>query len=324
MDIYRLNDLEKELLMKLQYEFPITPTPIRDVAEALDIDFSEALSVLRRLKDHGVLKRIGFYFNYRAQGYVASLIAFSCRDYGPLAEALKGDPHVTHNFLRDHPVYNVWAVIKRESREELLKYVSRLAEDYNIDRWVSLWSKRTFKLSVKFDLYNGISRSGRYSRVVENPPKPEELGIDPYIPRYVRALKFDEYPYKNLSEATGLGEDEIISLIKEMLGVGILGDPGAALEGRRVGFVENAMVVLEPYDDGYSLCECISELPYSTHVVLRDPYPPDAWRHICYFMVHAVDRSKINGVIDEVRVRCSSKDIMPIYSLMDLKPHVIR
>ncbi len=322
---YVLNDLERDLLMELQYNFPLTPTPYTDVADKLGIDVNSTLKVLRNLKEVGILKRVGFYFNYRSQGHVASLVAFSAGDsYEKIADILRRDPLVTHNFLRDHEEYNVWAVIKRGSREELKTYVESIARECGISEWVFLWSRKTFKLSVKFDLYRGISRSGRYSKVVENPPKPEDLGIDISIPRLARTLKLVERPYQYIGERVGLKEDEVLNIVKELLERGVLGDPGAAVEGKKVGFKENAMVVMEPYDDGYSLCQCATELPFTTHVVLRDPEPPEAWRHICYFMVHAVDREKIWEAVEEARERCNPKDLKAIFSIKDLKPQVIR
>ena len=319
-----LNEFEVELLMKLQYEFPLTPTPFLDVAEALDAKFDDVILTLRNLVKRGILKRIGFYYNYRSQGHVAALVAFSCGDrYEGVANILSGDPLVTHNFLRDHPTYNVWAVIKRGSREELLEYIARVAREGGASSWIALFSRRTFKLSVKFDLFEGISRSGPYSKVVEDPPRPEDIGINPLLPKLVRALNLVERPYSLIASRLGLSEDEVISMVKEMLDKGILGDPGAAIEGRNVGFTENAMIVMEG-DDEWSLCECAAEIPYSTHVVLREPYPPGSWTHNCYFMVHATSRDRIAKVLDVVKERCKPRSIVPIYSIADLKPGVVR
>lgn len=321
----QLTSLEVEALMKLQYEFPLTPTPFLDVAYSLDLKFDNLAFILRGLVKRGILKRVGFYYNYKAQGHTAALIAFSCGgSYEGIAEVLRGDPLVTHNFLRDHPEYDVWAVIKRSTKEELLAYIDDIALRNNVKKWIALFSKKTYKLSVKFDLREGFSRSGPYSKVIENPPRPEDIGVDPMIPRLVRVLNIDERPYKIIADRLRLNEEELVSLVREMLDKGILGDPGATIEGDRVGFTENAMVVMEPIDDEYKLCECAAELPYSTHVVLREPYPPGSWTHTCYFMIHAVSREKIYSIIEEARKLCKPKSLIPIFSIMDLKPGVVR
>lgn len=322
--IETLDDIIIELLMKLQYDFPLTPTPFRDVAESIDMKIDEVLGILKQLTNTGILKRIGFYYNYRSQGHVAALAAFSCKNsYEYIANLLREDPLVSHSFLRDHPIYSVWAVIKRVSKDELLKYIDYIGKIGGADKWIVLFSKRVFKLSVKFDLREGISKSGPYSMIIENPPSPEELGINPMIPKSVRSLEFVERPYLMIAFKTGLSEDEVVDLIKEMLKKGILLDPGATLNERNIGFTENAMITME--DENVSeICECVAGLPYTTHVVLREPYPPGSWTHNCYAMVHAINRNKIENTIEIIKEICKPKNILPIYSIADLKPGVIR
>jgi DNA-binding Lrp family transcriptional regulator len=311
--------------MKLQYEFPLTPTPIDDVAESLGIGVDEAVSRLRRLHESGVLKRIGFYYNYRAQRKVAALVAFRAGDrYRDLASILNRDHEVTHNFLRNHPVYNVWAIIKRETREELIRSVEEVARKAGISDWIILFSKKTLKLSVKYDLYEGVSRSGPYSRVVENPPTVEQLGLPRSLPWALRILPIERRPYRRIAEKHGMSEEEVVDVAVELLKRGVLGDPGAALEGRAAGFTENGMVVMEPEGDELSLSECAAQLEYSTHVVLREAYPPGSWRHICYFMAHATSREKIERVRRLAEETCKPRDVMVLYSIEDLKPHIVR
>ncbi len=320
-----LDPADVDLLMKLQYEFPLTSTPIADVAEEMGIDAREALSRLLRLKVEGVLKRIGFYLNFKATGLVGALAAFnSGGDPDRLARVLNPDPMVSHNFLRNHPVYDVWAVIKARSRDEILSKVEHVARVAGVSDYVVLFSRRTLKLSVKYDLREGISRAGPWSCVVENPPRPEDLGIPPSLPRDLRILPLEERPYAIIASKHDLSEEEVVSLAREMLQKGILGDPGAALDGHRVGFMINGMAVVAG-EDVEGLCDRIAEsIPESTHVVLREPYPPGAWRHNCYFMIHARDRKVLE---DRVRARLSAigvGDYIIIYSLRDLKPGVVR
>lgn len=319
-----MDDLDRDLLMELQYRFPLTPTPIEDVSQKLDVDPGEAVSRLKSLARRGILKRIGFYYNYRAQRKIAALVAFSAGErYRVLADIFRKDPDVTHNYLRDHPDYNVWIVIKRATREELFRDVEEAAARVGA-RWIALFSKKTYKLSVKYDLVEGVSRSGQYWRVVERPPTVEDLGVDPRLPRLVRVLPIKERAYSEIASRLGMDEEEVVSLAKELLSKGVLLDPGAAIDGHRAGFTENAMIVMEPDGDPEETCRRAAELPYSTHVVLRDPYPPGSWRHICYFMAHAVDREKIQRIVDEAWRKCRPRDLIPIYSIEDLKPGTIR
>ena len=320
-----LTERQAGILMELQYRFPRSPTPYCDAAERLGLEPGELLGELRRLHREGVLKRVGFYVNYRSRGLRAALIAYEAPGREEeLARIYAGDEQATHVYVRDHPVYNVWVVTKRPTLEELVEHARRVAGEVG-GRFVVLYSRRTYKLSVKFDLWEGVSRSGPYSLVHESPPSPGELGVDPGALRLLRSLPLEERPYRPLASRLGVGEGEAAALAWKLLDAGVLGDPGAALDGHRAGFRENAMVVMEPGPGGEgALCECAARSPHTTHVVLRGSIPEGAWRHTCYFMVHAVDGARLSRLVEEVTGGCGPRDYMVIRSLADLKPGAVR
>ncbi len=320
-----LRSVERRLLMALQYDFdPEDPDPYATAASEAGIGEGEAVRLLRDLAVRGILKRVGYYLNYRSHGRVAALVAYATRGRARLvAEVYRGDPETTHVYLRDHPVYDLWVVVKRRSREELEAHVRGVAEEFGVD-YVILYSRRTYKLSVKYDLERGISRSGRYAEVHPDPPRPEELGIPLGLARSLRSLPLVERPYKAIAAKHGLAEDEVIDAAVKLLRAGVLGDPGAALDGWRIGFRDNAMVVMEPGTDYGSLCSCVTRLPFTTHVVEREPVPPGAWRQNCYFMVHGVSRGVVDSAILEASETCRPRSLRPIRSLADLKPGVTR
>lgn len=323
-----LSGEEIKALMALQYEFPLDTTrPYDYLASQLGTTTRQLLETARRLNEAGVLKRVGFYYNYRARRKVAALVAYAAGDrYKTLADIVNRDPMVTHNFLRNHPYYNVWIVVKRDTRDEIIEFVEETSRKAGVEDWVILFSRRTLKLSVKYDLIEGVSKAGRYTWVNPNPPTPEELGIPKTLPHSVRALPLEERPYASAARKHGMTEEDVLDLVNQMLEKGILGDPGAALEGRLAGFTENGMVVLEPVDCSMEegLCNCVRSFPYSTHVVWRESYPPGKWRHICYFMVHATSKDRIEEVRRKAEKECKPRSSMVLYSLMDLKPHVVR
>ncbi len=323
-----LSGFEAEALMELEYRFPLTSTPYCDVADRLGVTVDGLLTVLRNLSRRGILKRVGFYFNYRSEGKKAALVAYSTGGNAAKIEALvstyRGDPLATHVYLRDHPVYDVWVVVKRGSKPELEEHVSNLASALGLD-YVIFYSKRTFKLSVKYDLWKGISRSGPYSLVHPNPPSPEELGYPTKLARALRVLPLEERPYAKVARSVGVGEVDAYKAAVKLLDEGVLGDPGAALDGHKAGFTENAMVVMEPSSGAeQALCECAARLPFTTHVVLREPVPPGVWRHTCYFMVHAVSRKLVEEAVAEASRICKPLSLRVIRSLADLKPGVVR
>lgn len=320
-----LTPFEKDLLMELQYNFPQGPKPFHIVADRLGVGIDDVIQTLTKLKEEKKLKRIGFYVNYRSKGLKAALIAYSANGkIGDIAEVYARDPHATHVYQRDHPVYDLWIVTKRPTLEEIVAHAEEVSRTFNVD-YVVLYSVRTYKLSVKYDLYRGVSRSGNYSTVNHNPPSPAEYGVDPGKLSLFRRLEISPTPYKQIAGELGISEEEASKLAWNMLKAGILGDPGAALDGHRIGFTENAMVVLEPRDQcEEKLCNCIAKLLFTTHVVQRASIPAGKWRHTCYFMVHATSKELIEEMVSEAIEKCEPKSHLSIKSIADLKPGVVR
>ena len=327
MEAVQLEGFDRDLLMELQYGFPRGPRPYAYIAEHLGVDESTVLEAARRLARAGVLKRVGFYLNYRSTGLRAALIAYAAGDkIYDIAEEYRRDPHATHVYQRDHPVYDLWVVTKRGSLEELVEHARDVSRRYGVD-YVVLYSRRTLKLSVKFDFEQGVSKAGPYSRVVENPPRPEDLGVPLSAARLLKALPLEPRPYRRFAEALGVDEARASRIAWRLLDHGVLGDPGAAVDGHRAGFVENAMVVMEPdpaRGGEECLCRCAVQLPFSTHVVLRGSIPEGAWKHTCYFMVHATSRGKLESLVDEAVGECKPRSYHVIRSTADLKPGVVR
>ncbi len=321
-----LDELDKSILMELQYRFPDTHTPYIDTASRLGIGVGVLLERLRRLHEAGVLKRVGFYVNYRSQRLRAALLAIAA---GPLIdvianEVFSSDPQTTHVYERNHPVYNLWVVSKRPSLEELHALAGRLEEEYGVDV-VVLYGRKTHKLSVKYDLYKGVSRSGPYSLVSQNPPGPEHYGLTPEALRLFRKLPLEQRPYRVIAGRLGIGEDEAVSLAWKMLRDGVLGDPGAALDGHLLGFRINSMItVRERRGRLEETCRCMAGSPYTTHVVERSVYPEGKWDYKCYAMVHAVDRDTADSVVAEVTGGCGIDDYYVLESVRDLKPGTVR
>ncbi|MEM1649515.1 MAG: Lrp/AsnC family transcriptional regulator, partial [Sulfolobales archaeon] len=288
-----ISDLDKKILMELQYRFPLTETPYTEISERLEIEFEDLKKRIEILRSNLTIKRIGFNINYKASGKVAALVAIRILDPGAkevLRKILLKDPEVTHNYVRNHEIYNIWFVIKRRSIEDLMASVEEIARTVGSEEYLILLGKRTCKLSVKFDLYKGISWS-EPEVLPERIPTFEELGLrkEPFS-ELARWIPVTERPYREVAARYGYKEEELVGLIRELYRKRVLRNIGATLEGSRVGIVRDGMVVLKGSED-----DCVRialEIPEATHVVYRVPLN-GRWEHRVYFMVHADSEKKI-------------------------------
>ncbi|WP_052296961.1 Lrp/AsnC family transcriptional regulator [Pyrolobus fumarii] len=320
-----LGEFERRALMLLQYEFPLDSLdPFEHVAVKLGVDTDHLLSALQRLAEQGILKRVGFYVNPRSRRKSVALVAFRGGNVDKAASLCASDDEVTHCYERDGGEWRVWVVRRARSIDELLSWAASFARNIGADGFEVLVARRVHRLSVKYDLYRGVSRAGPYTRVVLNPPSPEELGLPSELPALVRSLPLSRRPYASIAERLGLREEDVLQGVKLLLERGVLGDPGAVLDGHRIGFRYNAMVVAWPRTSTERLCEeIVDNIPEATHIVERLPYPSDTkayWAPTCYAMVHGVSRDVIEPVIRRVEQLDSVDRVEVLYSVRDLKP----
>jgi len=147
--------------MELQYNFPIVRRPFNEIANRLGTTEDWVLGKVDEFVRLRIIRRIGALVNYRSRGLVSALIGVNVPDglIDTVAKAINSDPQVSHNFVRDHPRYNVWFVTKAQNKEELLKKVSGTLSRFDLRDYVVLTALRTYKIDVKFDLMRGVSRT---------------------------------------------------------------------------------------------------------------------------------------------------------------------
>ncbi|MBV0924891.1 Lrp/AsnC family transcriptional regulator [Halomicroarcula limicola] len=64
-----LTALDRRLLLAIQEGFPLSETPYRDVATAIDADVADVLAAVRKLRETGCIKRVGCVVNHVTTGF---------------------------------------------------------------------------------------------------------------------------------------------------------------------------------------------------------------------------------------------------------------
>lgn len=300
-----------DILMEVQYNFPLAQRPFLEIANRVGLSEGEVLTLLREAVRAGILKRIGAILNYKSRGMTAALVGLAVPDnmVEEAAAEVNKDPLVSHNFLRDYRPYNLWYVTKAGSKEEIKQKVQHVAKRFGVD-YVILYSLRSYKVDVRFDLRRGVSWTKGYI-MPENPPTVEALGIPMAFFGKIKSLPLEPAPFKGAADALGLSVQETLKKIGQLIDIGVLRDLHGTIDGEAVGFRENAMVVLkEPR------CEEVAMLNISTHVVYRNTVP-GKWEYPCYFMVHGVRRDVIEENIKEALRKLDVRKYTTLYSVKD-------
>ncbi|MDQ7083124.1 MAG: Lrp/AsnC family transcriptional regulator [Aquificota bacterium] len=95
--------LEADVLRAVQEHIPIRKEPFRAIAEELGSDEETVLSVLKTLKEKGIIRQISPIYDARRAGYDSALVAFRVdrNRLEEVADRVNHCPGVSHNYERD-------------------------------------------------------------------------------------------------------------------------------------------------------------------------------------------------------------------------------
>ena len=148
-----IESMDYRLLAALQDGLPLAPRPFAEISAKLGIDEQQVLERLRRLRQQGVIKRLGVVVQHRQLGYRANaMLVFDVPDQevDGLGQRISRYPFVNLCYQRprrhDWP-YNLYCMIHGKSRDTVLEQYAQLVEECGlaaVDRQV-LFSRRCFK-----------------------------------------------------------------------------------------------------------------------------------------------------------------------------------
>jgi DNA-binding Lrp family transcriptional regulator len=148
-----MDEIDKKLLNILQKEFPLEERPFLIVAQRCDISEDEALIRIQKMKDEGIIRRIGAVFDGAKLGRVSTLCAArvpkdKLENFVNIVNANKG---VTHNYQRDNE-YNVWFTLNAATLQEIESFLACLKGKTGVTDIQDMRAVRTFKINASFDV----------------------------------------------------------------------------------------------------------------------------------------------------------------------------
>ena len=122
-----MDELDRQLINRLQRGLPLVRQPWQQVAEELHCPPSELLDRLHDLLEDGMLTRFGPMFDIERLGGAFTLAALAIPEarFDAVAEQLNALPQVAHNYRREHR-WNMWFVLACATAQELADTLSRI------------------------------------------------------------------------------------------------------------------------------------------------------------------------------------------------------
>ena len=144
---------EKALLNEIQSNFPIVSRPFEEIGNRLDLTEDEVINAVKRLKDSGVIRRIGGNFHSRRLDYTSTLCAAKVPEdkIERFVQMVNRYPGVTHNYLRNN-AYNVWFTFIAEDMEVIERSLREIAQETGIHDILNLPAEEMYKIKVDFEV----------------------------------------------------------------------------------------------------------------------------------------------------------------------------
>jgi len=146
-----LDDIDRTILNRIQSDFPITSRPYRIIAEKLGLAEEDVIKRVARLKDAGIIRRIGGNFTPDKLGFVSTLCAAAVPEekISQFAEVVNRYPGVTHNYRRENAV-NIWFTFIAPTMDEINANLKQIAEETGVTKILNLPATKVFKIKAEF------------------------------------------------------------------------------------------------------------------------------------------------------------------------------
>jgi DNA-binding Lrp family transcriptional regulator len=148
-----MDDIDRKILNHIQSGFPISPRPYHEIGARLGIPEHEVIERVKRLKEQGIIRRIGGSLNSRKLGFKSTLCAARVPEdrIDDFVEKVNSYKGVTHNYLRNSD-YNIWFTFIAPTTADIENALKEISEKTGVDDILNMPAERMFKIKVDFDI----------------------------------------------------------------------------------------------------------------------------------------------------------------------------
>jgi len=148
-----LDEIDRKILNRVQSDFPISSRPYLSIAQELNLTEQDVMTRLTRLRENGIIRRIGGNFVPEKLGFVSTL----CAAQVPLdkidlfTRVVNQYKGVTHNYERDNR-FNIWFTFIAESMDEIEANLSAISKETGIENILNLPASQVYKIRAQFEV----------------------------------------------------------------------------------------------------------------------------------------------------------------------------
>ena len=327
-----MDSLDRALLNAIQDCFPIAAYPYQILGQAVGTTEDDAFKRIQRLRQEGIIRRLGGVFDSRRLGYYSTLCAAKVpeKKIAILAKLLEGIPGVTHNYIRNHE-YNVWFTLIARSQAVAESILQDIREVSGVSDVFSLPATRLFKINVNFDFDLSDEESSPEEEIdtFEDADlrSAQKENVSPYdltnedialIQVLQGNLPDSPTPFTVLAENLQWPVENVISCANRLLKAEVIRRFGAVLRHQKAGYVANAMGVwqVDP-ERAAKVGEIMARFKEVSHCYQR-PTLPD-WPYNLFTMIHGRTAEDCGDVMKKISLATGVTTYSMLFSTAELK-----
>ena len=327
-----LDDLDRELLNAVQWDFPLVARPYAAIAERLGTTDADVRERLTRLKELGILRQLSAIFDTRALGYTSALIAAKIdpERIDEAAAIISGHPGVSHNYKRNH-AYNLWYTLAVPPGEDFDAHLDVLHRDSGSLVTRKLPTLQLYKIGVKLDMTGETAANAKSEVLAHEKPERRPDMVAPVLSELettvIRTVQEDlplvERPFAAIAEPLGYTEDELLGALRSFLDRKLMRRFAAVMNHRNAGFKANAMGVWAvPEDELVEIGPQMAGFSAVSHCYRRPTY--DDWPYTVFTMVHGRSARDCEAIISAISEETGVNEYALLWSIKEYKKVRVR
>ncbi len=322
-----LDDLDRELLNALQWDFPLVARPYAALGERLGISEAEVLRRTRHVKASGVLRQLSAIFDTRALGYSSALVAARIEPdhIDEAAAIISRHPGVSHNYKRNHS-YNLWYTLAVPPGEDFDQHLDALHRESGALVTRKLPTLKLYKIGVKLDMTGNTAANAKAEVLAHEKPErradmeaPELSAWDTAVICIAQEdLPLVERPFAAQAAAIGGTEDELLATLQSFTDRKLMRRFAAVMNHRSAGLKANAMGVWAvPEDRLEQIGPQMAGFAAVSHCYRRPTY--EDWPYTVFTMVHGRTGKDCEATIDAIRDETGVDEYALLWSIKEYK-----
>ncbi|QFU81688.1 siroheme decarboxylase subunit beta [Natronorubrum aibiense] len=340
-----IDDVDAAIIDGYQSGVPIEERPFRRIGSDLDIDETDALERVRRLRESGIVRRFGAVLNPPVIGSSTLAAVQAPEDrFDEIAAIINEYRQVNHNYARDHE-WNMWFVVtagSRERRDEILAEIEArtgcavlnlpMLTDYYINlEFPVVNSDRFARESTNHQSADAMTGDAM-GRSVDDGTDASATHISEEATGDLSAFEADlllaiqdgfplsKTPYREIADELEVDVDDVLEAIERLTEAGCIKRIGCVVNHVVTGFDSNCMVVWDVPDDQLDeRGQRAGGLPYVTLCYHRPRRPEQDWSYNLFTMIHGRDADAVDAKIDELASEYLPVEHQRLYSTETLK-----